>query len=316
MTDELQSQQSDAKPQTQESEATQLADQKEQVPEGSASLEQNDTSPPPVRKPKELIQLLSERFPNCFSVNGPAKPLKIGIFNDLVEAFSEQPHISKTLLRSTLRHYTNSWRYLAAVTVGNQRVNLQGEDVETVDASQAEYASTRLQESKAFAKQQRIEKKSKVSAATHQKKGPQDTDATGQSEDPGLVQTSAKDTKKSVHKHSLTKVPTNKDSTKKAPKKRASTNKQQVQQNENQAKHGYSKGKTNLKSSPQSKNQERESLLIAPLEELIPGRSVFMTQGAKPIAATVVERNKNNVTVETVQGFTVRVLAETLRVKQ
>ena len=76
---------------------------------------------------KEVIAFLAERFPKCFSLEGEAKPLKIGIFQDLALLLSEEERVSKTLLRSTLRHYTNSWRYLESVVEGVSRINLDGE---------------------------------------------------------------------------------------------------------------------------------------------------------------------------------------------
>ena len=34
---------------------------------------------------KEVIAFLSETFPMCFSLEGEAKPLKVGIFQDVVD---------------------------------------------------------------------------------------------------------------------------------------------------------------------------------------------------------------------------------------
>ena len=61
---------------------------------------------------KEVIAYLVETFPKCFSLEGEVKPLKIGIFQELSERLKDDERVSKTLLRSSLRHYTNSWRYL------------------------------------------------------------------------------------------------------------------------------------------------------------------------------------------------------------
>jgi len=78
---------------------------------------------------KEVVALLAEQFPLCFSLTGPAKPLKVGIFQDLAEKLQENPLISKTMLRQALRVYTSSWRYLEAVKEGVCRVDLDGTDV-------------------------------------------------------------------------------------------------------------------------------------------------------------------------------------------
>ncbi len=41
---------------------------------------------PKLNSSKEVIAFLAERFPHCFSAEGEARPLKIGIFQDLVAA--------------------------------------------------------------------------------------------------------------------------------------------------------------------------------------------------------------------------------------
>ena len=40
---------------------------------------------PKLNSSKEVIAFLAERFPQCFSAEGEARPLKIGIFQDLSE---------------------------------------------------------------------------------------------------------------------------------------------------------------------------------------------------------------------------------------
>jgi ProP effector len=96
---------------------------------------------------KEIIAYLAEKFPACFSVNGAAKPLKIGIFQDLAEKLAEDDNVSKTRLRQALRHYTSSWRYLKSVKLGAQRVDLDGNEVAEIDQEQADYAAKILKES-------------------------------------------------------------------------------------------------------------------------------------------------------------------------
>lgn len=71
---------------------------------------------PKLNSSKEVIAFLAERFPHCFSAEGEARPLKIGIFQDLVERVGGEMNLSKTQLRSALRLYTSSWRYLYGVT--------------------------------------------------------------------------------------------------------------------------------------------------------------------------------------------------------
>ncbi len=96
---------------------------------------------------KEIIAYLAEKFPKCFSIEGPAKALKIGIFQDLSEKLIEDKTVSKTRLRQALRHYTSSWRYLKAVKLGNFRVDIDGNDSAEIDQEQADYAIKTLKES-------------------------------------------------------------------------------------------------------------------------------------------------------------------------
>ena len=96
---------------------------------------------------KDIIAYLAEKFPACFSIKGPVKPLKIGIFQDLAEKLSEDETVSKTRLRQALRHYTSSWRYLKSVKLGCFRVGIDGSDVAKIDQDQADYAAKTLKES-------------------------------------------------------------------------------------------------------------------------------------------------------------------------
>lgn len=96
---------------------------------------------------KEIISYIAEKFPACFSLEGQAKPLKIGIFQDLAERLADDEVVSKTRLRQALRHYTSSWRYLKCVKEGAFRVDLDGKDVAAIDKEQADYASQTLKQS-------------------------------------------------------------------------------------------------------------------------------------------------------------------------
>jgi len=96
---------------------------------------------------KDIISYLTEKFPECFSVKGQVKPLKVGIFQDLSEKLTDDETVSKTRLRQVLRHYTSSWRYLKVIKVGTFRVDIDGKDVAKIDEEQANYASKTLKES-------------------------------------------------------------------------------------------------------------------------------------------------------------------------
>lgn len=137
---------------------------------------------------KEVITYLAEKFPLCFSAEGEAKPLKVGLFQDLAEALANDEKVSKTLLRQALRTYTMSWRYLACCKANVQRVGLQGEEAGIVDEAQAEHAAQTLtvakeayaarkaeqrkEQRKEFFKKKAQEEKAKKNAANQVKKTP------------------------------------------------------------------------------------------------------------------------------------------------
>jgi ProP effector len=125
---------------------------------------------------KEVIMFLAETFPECFSVEGEAKPLKIGIFQDLAERLGEEPRVSKTLLRSTLRHYTNSWRYLHCIKAGTLRVDLDGVGGEAIEEQHAVHALEQLQESKKKAAEKRKEQNASKSPVKKSYKNKQTKD--------------------------------------------------------------------------------------------------------------------------------------------
>lgn len=117
---------------------------------------------------KEIIAYLAEKFPLCFSIEGEAKPLKIGLFQELAEALKDDERVSKTQLRQAIRAYTNNWRYLHACREGAMRVDLQGQPCGVIEQEQAEHAATQLAESKAKV----TEKKAAEKALKANKKRP------------------------------------------------------------------------------------------------------------------------------------------------
>ncbi|MGQ7112288.1 RNA chaperone ProQ, partial [Escherichia sp. TWPC-MK] len=104
---------------------------------------------------------LAERFPHCFSAEGEARPLKIGIFQDLVDRVAGEMNLSKTQLRSALRLYTSSWRYLYGVKPGATRVDLDGNPCGELDEQHVEHARKQLEEAKARVQAQRAEQQAK-----------------------------------------------------------------------------------------------------------------------------------------------------------
>ena len=116
---------------------------------------------PKLNSSKEVIARLAERFPHCFSAEGEARPLKIGIFQDLVERVQGEMNLSKTQLRSALRLYTSSWRYLYGVKAGATRVDLDGNACGELEEQHVEHARKQLEEAKARVQQQRQQQQAK-----------------------------------------------------------------------------------------------------------------------------------------------------------
>jgi len=110
---------------------------------------------------KEVIAFLAERFPQCFSAEGEARPLKIGIFQDLVERVQGEMGLSKTQLRSALRLYTSSWRYLYGIKAGADRVDLDGNACGQLDEQHVEHARKQLEEAKARVQAHREQQRAK-----------------------------------------------------------------------------------------------------------------------------------------------------------
>lgn len=104
---------------------------------------------PKLNNSKEVIAFLAERFPQCFSAEGEARPLKVGIFQDLVVRLEGDMNLSKTQLRSALRLYTSSWRYLHGIKAGAVRVDLDGNPCGELEQQHVEHARTQLEEARA-----------------------------------------------------------------------------------------------------------------------------------------------------------------------
>ncbi|WP_428772515.1 RNA chaperone ProQ [Vibrio sp.] len=115
-----------------------------------------------LKNSKEVIAYIAECFPKCFTLEGEAKPLKIGIFQDLAERLSDDPKVSKTQLRAALRQYTSSWRYLHGVKPGATRVDLDGNPCGELEQEHVDHAKTALAESKAKVQARRKEQAQKA----------------------------------------------------------------------------------------------------------------------------------------------------------
>ncbi|OIQ48675.1 MAG: RNA chaperone ProQ [Gammaproteobacteria bacterium MedPE] len=108
---------------------------------------------------KAIIAMLAETFPACFSVKGEAKPLKIGLFQELSERLAEDERVSKTQLRGAIRHYTTSWRYLRCIKSGAKRVDLDGVEGDELEQEHIDHAAQTLAQSQEKAKQRDAAKK-------------------------------------------------------------------------------------------------------------------------------------------------------------
>ena len=79
----------------------------------------------------KLRKELKETFPKCFFDPGTEKPLKIGIFHDLMARLGGLPQApSKRLVKLFMGVYTNSIFYRIALIIPNaMRVDLDGNEV-------------------------------------------------------------------------------------------------------------------------------------------------------------------------------------------
>lgn len=221
---------------------------------------------------KEIVALLTEQFPLCFSQTGEAKPLKIGIFQDLVERLKDNPLFSKTQLRQALRVYTSSWRYLDAVKAGVARIDLEGVAGDLVDEQQAEHAEKTLIESKAKAAEVRKAKALEHKARQQQQK----------------VQAEA--SKPATADVAKTDKPAYK---KNAPKTTAKPAKS-------------SNLKDNRPAKVAAPAVAEKALQAVNIVDLVVGAKVLIKLGQNPMPATVVEVVKQDVVVQLASGMVVK----------
>ncbi|WP_159564268.1 RNA chaperone ProQ [Budvicia diplopodorum] len=125
---------------------------------------------PKLNSSKEVIAYLAEKFPLCFTTEGDARPLKIGIFQDVVTRLPEETLFSKTQLRTALRLYTSSWRYLHGIKADAQRVDLDGADCGALEEQHVEHARKQLEEAKARVQAQRAAQRRESGEATQNRR--------------------------------------------------------------------------------------------------------------------------------------------------
>lgn len=104
----------------------------------------------PAKKDKlQIIDWLIDHFPSSFFKKGiQIKPLKIGIFDDIIDFYErlDSPPFSKKALRDALSYYSNSPAYLLCQKPGVARIDIYGNEVDIVTPEQAKYAHQRHQE--------------------------------------------------------------------------------------------------------------------------------------------------------------------------
>lgn len=97
----------------------------------------------------QVIDWLVEHFPNAFFKKGnQIKPLKIGVFDDIIDFYErlDSPPFSKKSLREALSYYSASPAYLNCQKENAARIDIYGNEVDTVTQEQAKYAHQRYLE--------------------------------------------------------------------------------------------------------------------------------------------------------------------------
>ena len=211
---------------------------------------------------KDVLAYLVQQFPACFTSSGEAKPLKIGIFQDLAQRLQDDSVVSKTQLRQALRVYTSSWRYLEATKEGTARIDLDGNAGELIDSGQAEHAGKTLEESKAKAAEKR-----KLRIAEAKAKQP-------------TVATDKPAYKKTPNKTSV------------AGSKSAKVKQKPVQQ-------------------PVAA-VTTVALQHVPVAQVVVGARLLLKLGQNPMPATVLEVNKDDVTVQLGSGMVIKTRQDSL----
>lgn len=96
-----------------------------------------------------IIDWLIEHFPNAFFKKAnQVKPLKIGIFDDIIDFYErlDSPAFSKKSIREALSYYSTSPAYLTCQKPNAARIDIYGNEVDIVNEEQAKYAHQRFQE--------------------------------------------------------------------------------------------------------------------------------------------------------------------------
>lgn len=96
---------------------------------------------------KQHFSHFSKLYPKCFSAK--PKPLAVGINKVMLEVENNKPEaerLSKAAISKFLNKYTRSVAYKESLQSVSARINLQGEEVETVTPEHEEFAQKSLAE--------------------------------------------------------------------------------------------------------------------------------------------------------------------------
>ncbi|KFF69242.1 prop expression regulator [Pectobacterium brasiliense] len=247
---------------------------------------------PKLNSSKEVIAFLAERFPLCFTTEGETRPLKIGIFQDLVERVPESDNVSKTQLRSALRLYTSSWRYLYGVKLGAQRVDLDGNPCGELEQQHVDHARKQLEEAKARVQAQRAEQQAKK------------REAAGESAE-------AARTPRPAQKRAPRRDASNNASQNRASQNRAPRNPRQPSSGQSQSSSQQSANAQSRQAKPAS--NERQRVAVTDVSKLQIGQEIKVRAGKDAMDATVLEIAKGEVRVQLASGLAMIVRAEHLQ---
>ncbi|PWD66691.1 RNA chaperone ProQ [Pectobacterium parmentieri] len=247
---------------------------------------------PKLNSSKEVIAFLAERFPLCFTTEGETRPLKIGIFQDLVERVPESDNVSKTQLRSALRLYTSSWRYLYGVKLGAQRVDLDGNPCGELEQQHVDHARTQLEEAKARVQAQRAEQQAKKREAAG------DTADAARTPRPAQRRTPRRDASNDASRNHASQNHAPRKPRQSSPGQSQSSSQQPANAQPRQAKPA---------------NNERQRVAVTDVSKLQIGQEIKVRAGKDAMDATVLEIAKGEVRVQLASGLAMIVRAEHLQ---
>ncbi|MEA2120412.1 ProQ/FINO family protein [Halovibrio sp. HP20-50] len=148
-------------------------------PEQSVAPEQPNEPEQPAQTPSPhaLLNQWYERYPNAF-FKGHTKPLKVGIHQDL----AEREAWPNKLIRRALANYVNLPRYIKAVRVGVERVDLDGQPAGKVDKEAALHAAQKRGDKQAPEQPKERSPKPKADAQKPRQEAPKQPDSERKSE--------------------------------------------------------------------------------------------------------------------------------------